>query len=49
MDKDKHFLRDESYVDLVSLGDNALDPMTSFLLTFFARLFQGEVSNDVAI
>ncbi|KAI3338804.1 hypothetical protein F4824DRAFT_499177 [Ustulina deusta] len=35
-DKDKHFLQDESYVDLVALGGTALDPMTSFLLKFFA-------------
>ncbi|KAI1350286.1 hypothetical protein F5Y01DRAFT_315859 [Xylaria sp. FL0043] len=39
-EKDKRFLQDRSYPDLVALGGIALDPMTSFLLKFFAHLFQ---------
>ncbi|KAI0974384.1 hypothetical protein F4678DRAFT_373349 [Xylaria arbuscula] len=41
-DKDKHFLQDAVYEDLVALGGGALDPMTTFLLKFFARFFQTE-------
>ncbi|KAI0549246.1 hypothetical protein F4679DRAFT_277509 [Xylaria curta] len=41
-ERDKHFLQNNSYADLVALGGSALDPMTSFLLKFFARLFQTE-------
>jgi hypothetical protein len=42
-DKDKGFLDPGLQADLIALANKEFDPMTTFLLTFFARLFQTEV------
>lgn len=44
MSQDKDFLGEEFFPDLVALGGSPLDPMTSFLLKYFAPLFQTKVS-----
>ncbi|KXH56614.1 hypothetical protein CNYM01_10717 [Colletotrichum nymphaeae SA-01] len=43
MPGDKAFLREEFFDDLVALGEAPSDPMTNFIMKFFARLFQSQV------
>lgn len=43
MPDDKAFLREEFFDDLVALGEAPSDPMTNFIMKFFARLFQSQV------
>ncbi|KAG7066448.1 hypothetical protein JMJ76_0000309 [Colletotrichum scovillei] len=42
MPDDKAFLREEFFDDLVALGEAPSDPMTNFIMKFFARLFQSQ-------
>lgn len=43
VDEDKAMFHQDLYPDLVTLSRRTSDPMTTFLINFFAKLFQSKV------